>query len=473
MADLSEAISPDQEELTGTNQANTPVTTNENAKVEDVHITNSGNLSHSSSLSHHENLSNNNSSFDGSPSAAPIKISPSQYEHHDVSATGIRSSETINHIEMVEIPVFQRSDRNVFALITFPTTSYINFINGRTQDSSDCLIEYRVISAYGVTQGAPFNERTRFLPGDYCLGLGFRTKEEAEKVFSITMQIITEPISNLMLGQFIFNLYRTLGFEPSHALKFPIRATTPGIPFYRKTRNEIAKVSEQCEVLARMLSNPPESTTGPVLDQLLTTQKSIFEQCNTLTSLTKSSLDQCKVVSTELEKVTSSTHQIPSIIKSIDYRDKIDQVSNQIQGLTGQIQSTLQNFTDMFQALQQIQERMNQVIQQVEGKPSVDLESTVVPQFKEVQKQISLLENRFVSAIKIQEGLITNLNGKNTEKGSNESQSITVVDIEELLEERNAYYSKLLEAEDYIEELQQQLENARPNFVRRGKNEWK
>lgn len=406
-------------------------------QTENVHVANS------------ENLSTDSSSFDGSPSATQIKISSSQYEHHDVSATAVRSS------EMVEIPVFKRSDRNVFALITFPTTSYITFINGRTQDGSDCLIDYRVISAYGAAQGISFDESTRFLPGDYCLGLGFRTKEEAEKIFSITMQIITEPISNLMLCQYIFNLYRTLGFEPSHALKFPIRATTPGMPFYRKTRNEIAKVSEQCEALTRMLSNPPESATVPVLEQLLTTQKSISEQYNTLTSLTKTSLDQCKIVSDELEKVTSLAHQIPSIIKSIDYRDKIDQVSNQI----CQIQSILQNLTDIFQALQQIREQMN----------NMD-----VPQFKEVQKQISLLENRFANIIKVQEELISNLNGKS----SKESQSISVTDIEELLEERNTYYSKLLEAEDYIEELQQQLENAekekaRHRSNRKYKSEWK
>lgn len=414
MADLSQAISSDQQELTDLNESTNPVIINEDFKVDDLHITNPKNLSRSSLL-HNSPTSSNNCS------TAPIKIS--QYEQHDV-----RSPEAINHVETVNIPIFQTYDRNVFALITFPTVSYITSINGHTQDNSDSLIEYRVVSPYGMTEGSPFNERTRLLPGDYCLGLGFRTKEEAEKVFSITLQIITEPISNLMLGQILFNLYRTLGFEPSHALKLPVKATTPGTPFYRKTRNEINKVSEQCEALARALNNPPEPVSLPILDKILMVQQ------NTL------------------EKVT---------INSIDLRTILDQMQN----LSSQLNTTLENFNNISKNLDEIQQKN-------------DVESTLTPQIKEIQKQLSLLENKFVTLIKSQENLVSNLNGKNAEKGSSDAHSITVSDFEDLVGERDMYYNKLSEAEDYIEDLQQQLETiqkekSKPNFVRRNGNEWK
>ena len=46
------------------------------------------------------------------------------------------------------------------------------------------------------------------------------------------------------------------------------------------------------------------------------------------------------------------------------------------------------------------------------------------------------------------------------EKGSKDIQSMTVSDLEKLLEERDAYFNKLFEAEEHIDYLQKEVEEA-------------
>ena len=150
-------------------------------------------------------------------------------------------------LEFLKLSIIQKSERTVFAIVTFPTITMIKSVFGETSDSTIAYIEHNVASAYGMTDGHNFDESTKFLPGDYCLGIIFRTKEEADKVIGIKIQVNAEPISNLMLAQMIFGLYRCLGFEPSHTLKYPVKSVNPGTPFYRKTRSEINEMRESLE----------------------------------------------------------------------------------------------------------------------------------------------------------------------------------------------------------------------------------
>ena len=205
------------------------------------------------------------------PESNVSRTSPMNSRGSPVSPS-VSSCVVLDKLETLKLSILERSDRTVFSVVTFPTLTVIKSISGETSDGSTPDIEQSVASPYGMTTGQTFDETIKFLPGDYCLGVVFRTKEDADRVISIKISVMTEQISNLMLFQVLFGLYRSLGFEPSHVLKYPVKSHNPGIPFYRKTRSEIREIVDKLKEIQDQRNK--EISTLERICQLLENQKS-------------------------------------------------------------------------------------------------------------------------------------------------------------------------------------------------------
>uniref|UniRef100_A0A6C0IWG9 Uncharacterized protein n=1 Tax=viral metagenome TaxID=1070528 RepID=A0A6C0IWG9_9ZZZZ len=164
--------------------------------------------------------------------------------------------------DLMDVPVYQLNDKTVFVLITFPTTSLVTAVVGLTANRQSLSPQYKVASPYGDQNGFNFDQTTRFVPGDYCFALVFKSAEEAQSISLVRVLLQAEPISNLMVSQMIFGLYRALGFEPSHVMKYPTRSVSSGSPFYRKIRNETAKLSERLSTLETAVRSPPTDVSS-------------------------------------------------------------------------------------------------------------------------------------------------------------------------------------------------------------------
>lgn len=141
--------------------------------------------------------------------------------------------------EILTLPILQKNNDVICVLVTFPTVTSIISCVGIEENGVVHTTKNQAASAHGDANGYNFDINKRFIPGDYCLALTFETKEETEKICMITLTVNIGTISNLMISQLLFSLYRNLGFDPSHVLKYPIKSSTQTVPFYRKTRSEI------------------------------------------------------------------------------------------------------------------------------------------------------------------------------------------------------------------------------------------
>lgn len=170
--------------------------------------------------------------------------------------------------EVVDLPIFQSKDSSVFVLLTLPSSTLITAVAGITKTGRNLLPHYKVASPQGDANGFNFDERTRFIPGDYCLGISFRSSEEAQSVSTVRIGMQAEPISNFMLSQMIFGLYRALGLEPSHVMKYPAKSMNPNQPFYRKIRSEISKSNERLAALEQLIRTPADDRLTELNQQL-------------------------------------------------------------------------------------------------------------------------------------------------------------------------------------------------------------
>jgi hypothetical protein len=206
--------------------------------------------------------------------------------------------------DLMDVPVYQLNDKTVFVLITFPTTSLVTAVVGLTTDSQNLSPQYKVASPYGDQNGFNFDQTTRFVPGDYCFALVFKSAEEAQSISLVRVLLQAEPISNLMVSQMIFGLYRALGFEPSHVMKYPTRSVSSGSPFYRKIRNETAKLSERLSTLETAIRSPPTDVS------------SLGERIEALETAVKTPPD-FSAIETQLSEVSQQLGRLESLLGDI------------------------------------------------------------------------------------------------------------------------------------------------------------
>lgn len=174
--------------------------------------------------------------------------------------------------ETIRLPIIQKRDQLVSSTLTIPSITIITSAIGESSNGSYVPIQHRIFSVYGGTNGFPFDETTSFHPGDYTLGFIFESKEIADTIIGIRITMTMEHVSNMMLTQMIFGLYRSLGYEPSRSMKYPMVSTVEDVPFHQKTRLEMKKMTERVselsvklegistklsELLDKILANPP------------------------------------------------------------------------------------------------------------------------------------------------------------------------------------------------------------------------
>ena len=197
----------------------------------------------------------------------PVKIAPrGNSDSAQCSSTPVHSNEELggmmlgHKIEVIRPNIIQRAENSLFTVITLPTVTSIPQILGETH-TGVTTPQYRVASANGESTGFNFDESSRLPPGYYCLGLIFKSKEEVDAIVSLKLTLHIEPISNFTISQILFELYRSLGFEPSHLLGFPVRPSVPLTPFYRKTRSELGKLEER--LVEKLTQVKPSTQVGP------------------------------------------------------------------------------------------------------------------------------------------------------------------------------------------------------------------
>lgn len=389
-------------------------------------------------------MSSNSGLFDTNPLSNSSENSPK---------LGI--SANIKRDEIINISILQREGKTVFVLLTFPTQATIKSITGITNDSSNSLIEYQVASPYGLTSGAPFNSQTKFLPGDYCIGLVFSAIEEANKIVSIKFNISLEPISNLMLSQIVFGLYRSLGFEPSHVLKYPVQSVNSGAPFYRKTRGEIGKavdtitqlsnkIIEQNGQLSTKMDNFPHNKVSEIA--------SIVSNTAVLVNSLDSQITNIGTLTGEVNSKVGKLNDISSEISNLGPRvDKVFNLNVQMSELITKVDKV----TEMVNPLANIQEKLKEMNKNLSKENSSDV---LIKQVEEIQSQITQLQDQLDIVIERNDNISNS--DDDVEKGIRDIQSITISDFEKLINERDLYFNKLLEAEDHIDYLQEEIEEA-------------
>ena len=452
-----------------------------------------------------------------------------------------------NDEETIDVPILQRQDNTIFILITFPTYSIIKNINCITNDLSESIIQCKVYSPYGITSGSVFDYQTKFLPGDYCIGLAFNTLDEANKVTSVKLHLILEQISNLMVAQMIFGLYHSLGFEPSHVLKYPVKSVSSGTPFYRKTRGEINQVSSLISALDHKFNdvinksvtsidtfslglqlneisnklNEPHHVSYKSSDKSSSELNSKLDEMNSKLNLDalNSKLD---ALNSNLEKISSKLNltnelnqdslnskldEINSKLNQDSLNSKLDEINTKlnqdpINSKLDEINTKL-NQDSLNSKLDEINTKLNQdpinskldeintKLKQDRSNPKLDeinskLQEINIKLDRQKGSNIDELNNKLDEiSIKLDntnyletdsdqferlqntledqfaklEEMVMNKES-DIEKGSKDIQSMTVSDLEKLLEERDAYFNKLFEAEEHIDYLQKEVEEA-------------
>jgi chromosome segregation ATPase len=268
--------------------------------------------------------------------------SPQSSIEYDPFKIVLQNDTALVHTEMIDVPIIQKDNQTIFVLLTFPTQTIIKSINGITSDGSNTQIEHQVASPYGVTVGSKFNNQTKFPPGDYCLGLVFRSNEEAAKVISIRISIILEPVSNLMLSQMIFGLYRSLGFEPSHVLKYPTQSHNAGTPFYRKTRVEVGKVMETITQLSNRIGEHSTQVCTKISELPVHKLAEISSMITNNTALLNLVDLKTTQLGSQLTQVDSKTTQLGSQLTQVDSKTtQLESQLTQVDSKTTQLGSQL------------------------------------------------------------------------------------------------------------------------------------
>jgi len=309
---------------------------------------------------------------------------------------------SLDESSSVRIGILKREGANVYCAITFPTTTSIISIIPETNNESTKIVR-QIASIYNSTEGFVFNEEFQFPPGDYCLALTCSNKDETKQITGLRLLIRHETISNFVLSQMFCGLSRSLGFEPSHIMNYPSKAVNPAVPFYRKMRSEMTSEFSK-------LSGKITGTNLSEVDQLIQTQ-------------TKTIIDELK----KYEKLVSLVAQINQI------STMMGEVSTHIREM-GRNEALVQEQT---KAIQEGVISLNEAVKDIHKNASEN--SSMDKNIRSLQEQLAQVRESFE-------------NRQSQEKGS-DAQTITVADLEKLVAERKLFYERLVEAEDFIDEM--------------------
>lgn len=295
--------------------------------------------------------------------------------------------------ETIRLGFFQRKDEHTYATITFPSITSIVSVVPETVNTTVTIIQ-QTASIYGSVDGFIFNNSTQFLPGDYCLAFTFASKSEAKNVTGIFITIKCEPITNFVLSQMIFGMYRVLGFDPSHVMRYPAKTLNAPIPFYRKTRSEIEALSEKL-VTPNIDISGIESMIQSHIQPILTELKK-YEQLMNL--------------ATQISQISTTIGEVSTYVRELSRNN-------------GTSQEQTKNISETLQALT---EKINNLQQKLSENVNVET----------IEKHLSEIQESF----------------RSSEKGG-DIQTISVAELDKLIKERDDFYDQLVKAEDYIEEM--------------------
>ena len=394
-----------------------------------------------SSFDSHSSDSKNKTNPDSGEDTPNVKLSNNSNDSAHESSTLVPHK---YHYETLYLPVYQRQDRTIYVLITFPTITTINDIKGQTLDGSDTLIEYKMVSLYGSTTGTAFNEQYKFVPGDYYLGLWFRNADEANRIVSIQIGVQMDSISNLMIVQILSGLYRSLGYEPSHVLKYPSRSAITGSPIHHKIRADLSKASTD---LSTKIATLGEQMLKTNWEELSTKITNLSEQMSELGDQEQIS-ERFDALSDQMTKMVEQ----PDVLSS-----KVAAISEQISKIKPE--AIIGRIGDLGEQISKIgpDEKIMEHISQLKNvglKGLSDENIKINRELEDINRKINSLivfMNEFLQ--KITE--MANSKGESLEgeKGGDDS-TISVVEFQNLIKEKETYFNKLIEAEDYIEYLQ-------------------
>jgi predicted RNase H-like HicB family nuclease len=373
------------------------------------------------------------------------------------SITPSHSNDDIGYqMENIRLNVVQKNDNTVFTVVTFPTITTILQVLGECR-SNLVNSKYMYVTANGESSGFEIKEATRLPPGYYCLGFVFKSKDEADAVVSLKLSLHIEHITNLTIFQSLFELYKSLGFEPSHLMGYPIKSPTSLTPFYRKTRSEINKVDEHLDKLIQKDDRLDEMMKK--LDEVMKKDDRLDEMMKKLDEVVKKN-DRLDEVVKKDDRFDEMMKKLDEVMKKDDRLDemmkKLDEVIKKNNDVMNEENQILKNDV-MMKKLDEVvkMEKLNDMMNKLDEKfrdDKIKLESME----KKINNNKLLTDSLASMKNKIDEYHRHVISRDQSEKGSH---VITLDEIETIISERNTYLEKLTEAEDYIEELMIEVKN--------------
>lgn len=226
-------------------------------------------------------------------------------------------------------PQFQTSERfRAIITIQTPHASGVNitFISSTKILHILCEQNYDIEQILFTTVGSQtqpeifVNDRI-FESGDYTFWI--RPKIAGKQFTSLIFTVEPSPISNFAISQMLIKQIKAFGYQPSHVYELDRRSSAETIPFYRKTRQEIEKLSEQLTISTnkildcsegRKADHKVEGNFGTAIHDIIDPNEEIIKRLDNIKQSQINEEQLRKALSEQQSKKTFSEDQLRKIL---------------------------------------------------------------------------------------------------------------------------------------------------------------
>lgn len=372
--------------------------------------------------------------------------------------TTVSESEIVNlndKYETINLGVKSRDSEFTYFNLILPSYTQIYEIVGILDDYTEKVVKDPIFTITGCDEIVRLNDDMGIYPGDYTIKIA----SNKENIVGLRLKIIYEQISNFMISQIIFNLYQSLGFEPSQIMKFNYQTKNRSVPFYRKLINESNRNKEQyMNKIDELEKNIKEILTKKNTEENV--YKSILEIKDVLPEI-KLKLEKLE----NLDAVKSKVESLDDIKLKLEKLENLDSVKSLIETKIQEIKMLFEfintNVTSLHSQIDKMSVNYNTIISDI-GKLNVILKTDFQAQKSEnINKIIDLININIQDVNKNSSKIIYFQNeiGKLTSKINStlnkyidkrkEIDMILINQISELLSIMNLYTEKKPEYLDY------------------------
>ena len=219
--------------------------------------------------------------------------------------------------------------------------------------------------------------------GDYT----FWIKPKIQTAQFNALIFIVEPttISNFAISQMLIKQMKAFGYQPSHVYELDRRSGAETIPFYRKTRSEIEKISEQLtittnKILDKMEGNKTEHAIegnfGTIIKDIVDPNEEIIKKLDQILNipipLTEDQIrkihSETQLTEDQIRKIHSETQLTEDQIRKIHTETQLTE--EQIRKIVSETQTSCQLTEDRIRKIlretQLTEEQMRKIISETQ-----------------------------------------------------------------------------------------------------------